>query len=267
MLGRLIKYDMKSISRLALPLTAIIFVTAVLGAVALKVTVIAPDNASGFPIAICITCVVAAFIAIFAYMVVVWILLLHRFYTNLFTDEGYLTFTLPVKPSTLITSKLITATVWTVISVMSAALCAGIILFFGSGKEIINSEWLSYISEFIGYLGANITAVHVIVAVINGLVSTIFSFLLIYLSITLAAVLTRKNKILVAIGVYYGINMIVSIFSTLAELIPTTLLMQGSDTAEYMLTSNILTIIIYSIFSVGAFILCNQLMKRKLNLD
>ena len=43
-------------------------------------------------------------------------LLLYRFYTSTFTDEGYLTFTLPVKRSTILLSKTVNAVIWTILS-------------------------------------------------------------------------------------------------------------------------------------------------------
>ena len=45
-----------------------------------------------------------------AFLILSQILVFMRYYKNFFSDEGYLTFTLPVKRTHLITSKLITAT-------------------------------------------------------------------------------------------------------------------------------------------------------------
>ncbi len=272
MLGRLIKYDMKSVSRLGIPLSAIALVAAIMGAAALKIVVNAPDNASGIPLVVCIMFVVAAFIAIFAYMVVIWILLLHRFYTNMFTDEGYLTFTLPVKPATLILSKLMSAVIWSVASFLVFGICILIIITFGTGSGFANFSWFDGIKELAdsGILGFNL--LYIPVFLVYMLVATVFSYLLIYLSITIAAVITRKNKILVAIGMYYGINMIVSLFTTLGELIPMATISNPYEaTAEIAgqitLTGISINTAIYVVFAAVAFVICNELMKRKLNLD
>lgn len=263
MLGKLIKYDLKSINRLAVPMSGIALIMAILGTLALKVVVNAQD-ASAIPIALCTLCVVASFVAIFAYTVVVWILLLHRFYTNMYTDEGYLTFTLPVKPKLLIISKLITAVIWSLISLLVVLLSVFIIVSFGSGETLVNLGWLGQLKDL---LLADMNLSHVLYGIVYLLVTVTFSFLSIYLSITIAAVITRKHKILVAIGVYYGINTVVSIFTTIIELIHVT----ASDYVQSIGTAvtvwNWFGILMYALFAVVAFVICNELMKRKLNLD
>lgn len=269
MLGRLIKYDMKSVSRLGLPLSIIVLVAAIFGTAALKVVVNAPDNAPGIPIVVCTTCVVAAVIAIFAYTVIVWVLLLRRFYTNMFTDEGYLTFTLPVSSKALISSKLISAVIWSVISSLVSAVCVLMLLIFGSGEKFLNFEWLDWVKQLAEASFISLDIWDLTISAVYMLVSTVFSFLLIYLSITIAAVITRKNKIIVAIGMYYGINMLVSIFTSIGELIPVAatgqmdaVTVSGLDTM-----STTINIIIYAVFAIAAFVVCDQLMKKKLNID
>ncbi len=265
MLGRLLKYDFKSINRLGIPMSGIALIAAIIGTLALKVVTNAPDDASGIPVVLCILCVVASAVAVFAYTVVVWILLLYRFYTNMYTDEGYLTFTLPVKPKHLIISKLITAVVWSLISLIVVLISVIVIVTFGTGNGLVNFEWTNIFSR-LSEVGIN--TADIIYGIIYLFVSVVFSFLIIYLSITIAAVLTRKHKILVAIGVYYGINTVISIFTTIGELIVAALKSQtGAAVDVFMATGGWVSIVIYVVFSVVAFVICNELMKRKLNLD
>ena len=264
MLGRLLKYEFKSINRLAIPISAIALIAAIMGALALKVVVNAPENAAAIPTLICVLCVIASAVAIFAYTVVVWILLLHRFYTNMYTDEGYLTFTLPVKPKLLIISKLITAVVWSLISTVIVVLSVFVIITFGTSESLVNFQWLEGFKE-LSAVGFN--ASHLVFGAIYLLTSVVFSFLIIYLSITIAAVITRKHKILVAIGVYYGISTVVSIFTTLGEIVPNMLMNNAEEFGRVITVWNWFGIAIYIVFSVVAFVVCNELMKRKLNLD
>ena len=264
MLGRLIKYDFKSINRLAVPLSAIALIAGIVGALALKVAVNAPEDASWIPVVLCTLCVIASAVAIFAYTVVIWILLLHRFYTNMFTDEGYLTFTLPVKPKHLLISKLITAIVWSLISLLVVGIAVFIILTFGTSNTLVNFEWFQSLKE-LSSLGLNVG--HLFYGAVYLLVTVVFSFLAIYLSITIAAVITRKHKILVAIGVYYGLNTVVSIFTTLSELIPNVMLTDANDLGQVITAWNWIGVVMYAVFSAVAFVVCNELMKRKLNID
>jgi hypothetical protein len=51
-------------------------------------------------------------------------LLVHRFYKNLLTDEGYLMFTLPVSAHQLVLSKMIVAAFWFLVTIGVVVLCA-----------------------------------------------------------------------------------------------------------------------------------------------
>ena len=68
-------------------------------------------------------------LAIIAACFLVFFIICAHFYRNLMTDEGYLTFTLPVKTSEILWSKLITAMLWTIISVVVIGLC--VLMFVG----------------------------------------------------------------------------------------------------------------------------------------
>ena len=65
---------------------------------------------------------IASIIALIAFVVVTFILVYYRYYKNLFTDEGYLTFTLPVRRQTLYLSKTLNALIWEVASVVVVVL-------------------------------------------------------------------------------------------------------------------------------------------------
>ena len=108
MLGKLFKYDMKQISRIMLPLVLLTFGTTLFGTAALKTVneVVVPME-SGVAQNVLLSSLYMVFgISVFvlcAFAVMAILFTVARFYKNLFTDEGYLTFTLPVtlSPSSL----------------------------------------------------------------------------------------------------------------------------------------------------------------------
>lgn len=55
-----------------------------------------------------------------ATVIITFALVVMRFYRNLYSNEGYLMFTLPVKPGLLLASKLITAYIWVIVSYLIA---------------------------------------------------------------------------------------------------------------------------------------------------
>ena len=108
MLKKLIKYDFKAIFKYWWIAAVASVVMAFLGGVCLSVI----SNDKALPDMIVRISVIGFVLVCFGFVAFVLasvILIIKRYYTNFFTDEGYLTFTLPVKKHQLLNSKLITA--------------------------------------------------------------------------------------------------------------------------------------------------------------
>ena len=93
MLGKLIKYDLKAVSWLLIPLHILLIAASILarfiitsGAYLRTPNAILIMEVAGYVILFVIVTYVTAF------------MIVYRFYKNLFSDEGYLTHTLPVTP-------------------------------------------------------------------------------------------------------------------------------------------------------------------------
>ena len=113
MLKKCLKYDLRAVGRIWWILAASMAGAFIVASLSLRVLVqstLDPDPSSVlltlsiFGGLISILCV----FAIFAAMTVSIILVYWRTYTHFYTDEGYLTFSLPVKRSTLYLSKVLT---------------------------------------------------------------------------------------------------------------------------------------------------------------
>ena len=70
------------------------------------------------------------------------VLMVHRFYKNYLTDEGYLMFTLPVSIHSMIFSKLIVAIVWAVLTVL--------VMLLGFGVAVSDSSSLKMVVQIAG---------------------------------------------------------------------------------------------------------------------
>ena len=89
------------------------------------------------------TMLVFLFVALIAYMLGTQVFLLIRFYRNKFTDEGYLTFTLPVNAHQIFLSSALYILIWQIISGVVAAAAVNIALLFGTAQEgILSTEIL-----------------------------------------------------------------------------------------------------------------------------
>lgn len=285
MLGKLFKYENKSVSKLLTPMALAVIILPVLGALILKMQYIFGDKfedgsivssifslASGIMIFfIVIATISACFISLF--------ILMQRYYKNLFSDEGYLTFTLPVKTGSIILSKLFTAVIWSVIITICTIIGVITFAFFGTSASFVNHEVIDgfckafkQIFEFY-FTGSAVQIIFLIELLISIIVSLFTNILLMYLAITIGCQIAKKHKVLASIGMYFVISSVVSVLSTIIQVITTTTLYGGFDfiyvePALSDVTLILLPSIIFSIIlGVCYFLLNNYILKNKLNIE
>ncbi|MDF2510984.1 MAG: hypothetical protein K0S04_850 [Herbinix sp.] len=261
MLGKLLKHEFKATSRLLLPLFLILAVLTIMDRIVLGLNVFEGIFAtiSGF-----IT--FAYVISIIAVVVVTTVFVIYRFYKNLMTDEGYLMFTLPVKPSELINSKLLVATLWTIVSTI-AILLSLIIVFSGTSYFPEIKDGFALVFEQISLqLGsyANLFYIELFVLII---VSIINNILMVYVSIAIGQ-LINGHKILGSIGAYIVISVIIQIVSVVAlgvfSLILGRTIENVSALPQILFPLVIIGLVVTNILYYWG---TNFLFKRKLNLD
>lgn len=287
MLGKLFKHDMRQLSKVMLPFMVFVFGTTILGTAALK---FARETSYRFNDSIIQTLfsISLYFIfgfsvfALFAYAVLSVFLSVSRYYKNLFTDEGYLTFTLPVNSSSLILSKLFSTLIWTLISVVVVIACIILYITFGGAPigNVINTEFYKTLGEivwsglkwFFSELHASYTFMAAEIVVLE-FVAMVYGILSLFLSITIGSIIAKKHKILASIGIYYLINTSVSTGTTIVI----TLLSfgtfglhhvyadQAADTFVHIFFTCM--ILIYAAIMVAEFLITNHLLKKKLNLQ
>ena len=80
-------------------------------------------------------------VALSVYAIAVQVILLYRFYKNKFTDEGYLTFTLPVKTSHIFWSSFLNMLIWLGISILVVFSVVFLAVLFGTAEHgLINTD-------------------------------------------------------------------------------------------------------------------------------
>ncbi len=133
-----------------------------------------------------------------------------RFYRNFFTDQGYLTFTLPVKRSTLYLSKVITGTVAQL--AVSVAFVLGILTMAVLGAEA-ETDW----STVLGTIGDVIRLydgrplLWILPALLCVLAFVLLSNGMAYLALVIAGTRIRRMQVFAAIGICSGFNYAVQI--------------------------------------------------------
>lgn len=279
MVKKLLKYEFKSVSKILVPLLLVVFALAILLSVMLNINIrrISESETGGnlFMVATGVFMFFAA-IAIIASSVVLVVMLLHRYYKNFFSDEAYLTFTLPVKTHELLLTKYISGFVWmaagTIVMVVSVLLIATV----GTAQsgEIINRSVFSGIGELYALVSDNVGAANTVILIIEYtlliIVKAIYNLSLYYLSITVGSIIAKKHKIFASIGMYFGISAILSIFTSqfgVFSIFGLSNIQTSDDIVSFFKTSFWICLIIYLAIAVGLYFFNHYLLSKKLNLE
>lgn len=219
MLGKLIKHEIMHSARYTMAIYAAAFAAMAVTGVSLLID-------SGWLGAI--SCF-ALYIIGFAAVVVTLVSVIKNFYDTLFSRQGYLTLTLPVKGSSLLLSKIIVSFIWIIVSFCVMALT--LLMIFHYGKErsggTMDSMWeivsMSGILDMLPSAGAIVKFI-VIVAILA--ISTIITYVgYVFFTVTLAntRLLQSHPKFYGGI-IFFGIMMFVNALGNkLTELLPLTI--------------------------------------------
>ncbi len=200
MLGKLLKYELKSTGRIFLPFYIAILVLSIIN----KITIMVFSSVQYFqlPQALLIFLYVAFIIAAFVMTLIVTV---QRFYKNLLGSEGYLMFTVPVTTTQNILAKAITAFLW-ILSTILVTLVSVLIVIPEYG-------WINELPRIIGQVFAEMEnfgfqpAVCVTLFIAAVLLSCIAFIMEIYAAISIGQ-LSNTHKLLASFGAYMGIYMV-----------------------------------------------------------
>ena len=223
MLKKCLKYDFRSVFRLWWIMAVSMLGAAVVGGLGIRFfsqCASSPDVPEGLFVLSTFAMIGSIFclMAMVMGMTVSFILVFWRMYTHFYTDEGYLTFTLPVKRSTLYLSKVIMGTLLQFATILVLILGILFVVLVAppteSGEFFLDFEAFRAIGEFFANAweacGAWVILwVPTVLAIL--LLLGLFQSGLIYLCITIGAVVAKRHKLIAAIGIYYGVNMAVGL--------------------------------------------------------
>lgn len=279
MLGKLLKHEFKATARLFIPI--FIMVTAISVAVRFLVDILYDINNGGTQAGEIFSMIIAFIFGAALVIGMICLILsgpavsLYRFYKNVYTDEGYLTNTLPVKPVSILASKLITGIVWTIVSGAIVVLCflilassSKIILFFAD-DNIYESAYYNALFDFI------LDNIWFIISfMIFGLISVTMSISSVYVSVSIGN-LANRHKVLISIAVYFFLTIVlgmaIGIILVIAgtNFFDTTNLFEDTETfklsGEYTVMIWVYSTVLFIISLIELFV-THLIMKHKLNL-
>lgn len=208
------------------------------------------------------------------------IVMIANFQKSLYGDQGYLSFTLPVKGSTLLISKILSSTVWFVAAfacLMGTIAVTAIVM----KEDILGEETYSMIETLLPmFLGGKAITTIVTTAVVY-MVAYFIQFAVVtiemYFAITLANTRYFQKKytlwtIVFTVGVFYVVEKISSLFS---DNLSMGLSVTGNSisfvydeisASAGSIFINLIDPIIYIVFGVALYYVTFYLMNKKINI-
>lgn len=272
MLGKLIKYEFKALYKKILLCVAGGLLIAILTLLMFQLAVASGGNNIMFQL-FWSSGMVFTVLALLAVSILTLVFIIHRFYTNLYKDEGYLSFTLPVTPSQQLWAKLISGAVWTIVA--SVGVIASFGILFGGIIETAGSyageDIFSYIITTVEYYFSLIgiePGLFVTETIISVLINLFSSMMIIYLCITLGSAIAAKHKVLIAILLYFAITMGISWVTGLVNIIVAGISVDSlmDESTIYHIVTAINSVLHICIFG-AAFGICKSIMTKRLNLE
>jgi len=208
--------------------------------------------------------VMILFFGIILYANATGLILLYRFYKHHFTDEGYLTFTLPATTHQILLSSIVNILIWYVISAVTvivalAAMATPLFVLAQQQAAAILPEMGEVFAEAFGEQWGVLYLVMIISTFLGQLILPLTA-------ITIGAQVTKKYKLLAGVGIYIGLNMAVSFISGIVSTVVGitsvfTMEMETMMTVTYLVPS-----VLYLGIAVGGYFLMHYLVTNKLNL-
>lgn len=284
MLGKLFKYENKALSKTVLPLGIGVLLVALFGSLMMKLNMLVSHwikhNSTVVSLVRSVTGTLFVFsiIAIISASVVAVFIIMQRYYRSLFTDEGYLTFTLPVKIRDILFSKVFAGVLWSLFVMVCTLLGVFLILLFGTTRTLMNTDFLHTLREaWRVFLQVQIPDMNLPVFLLQMLVlmlaSMLQQFLLIYLAITLGNQVAKKHKVLGAVAMYFVVYAICQSINAVLIIVGSTVVggMQFFDTFKptpillhwFLLGTTLLALVYAAVF----FVVNHRIIKNKLNLE
>lgn len=277
MLKKLLKYDFRAVFKYWWIAAVTSLALSVLGGFCIRLLTSGrelPGVMYIFP-TLSLVLVVIGYVA-FMLLSLIWVYV--RFYKNFYTDEGYLTFTLPVKRVQLLNSKLIMSVTTSMATGVVLVLSVLVMLGIGTSDQSFVREFVRNFQELRNMLGQELgwyMGLYAIESILFMILSASFATLFIFCCITFASIITKKAKILCAIAIYYVANGIMSFFiqmftvfglqsiMTWLQKLPDT----GGGEKPVLALIFLVALLFMALFNALLYTLQYWMMDRKLNLS
>lgn len=284
MLGKLLKHEWRAVWKVPTLLIAVLMLIAAAAGCTFALP-IWDSEWIGLPLS-GVMIIVMFYFAMIAVGIGIMIYFAVRYYKNMYTDEGYLTHTLPVTARSLLINKVITMTAWNLIG--GIAVIVSLFVFGGVTFLALVSKDSSYARELVEAF-AQLPAVlrelwnEPALRGINGFCASIvflvlassFSGTMMIIGAINLGQMVRKHRILGAVGAYFAISCAMQFLTTI--IIMPIMMMQINSAIDDMymeaspfpvLTPMYVIIGVVSLgVAIGLYFVSEYLVRRQLELE
>lgn len=234
MLAKLFAYELRALAKPAAVMLAIMVVAGIAGSACFGASM-AVSEAAGYgssyvtmaslassaTVVMILGALFCGFL-VWASIAALYVFVIMRFYRTMFTDEGYLTLTLPVRTRTLVMAKFWAAYLLLVVFAFTAmALYAGMVATVAGGDVNAVTGVLSVMGGWSAFISDGGVA-GVLASVFNTVVTCAYAIGLAFACLTLGAWRARRHKVAAAVGIYLGFGWVISFLFSAAGVIAMT---------------------------------------------
>ena len=266
MFGKLMKYELKATYKWYLIISGVLAILSIFaGLLASSVITGASTFTENTALTIGSIVVLVIFAGYIGLTLTNYIIIIRRFYNNIFGREGYLTWTLPTGSHTVLLVKVTSALIWSIFCFVSLIL--SLLIFLG----VIGLAQQQNIFEALGPVFEKIGSSLILQSLLFQLLATISGILMLYCAISLGQ-LFINSRIVMAFVFGFILWVVLSIIGRLFPSISISELSRtatmSSDTLSDILVVNFIPAYIYEVVKIVAmYFTVHYVTKFKLNLQ
>lgn len=270
MFGKLLKYEFKSAGKWYLGLYGIIAILSVVLGLWIQTLILrSREDISNFNNSatmdtegwLFMLTIIIFTLIIGGLMISTLLLILRRFYKNIYSRQGYLTMTLPVTSHQILLSKLVAAIIWQVLALLMVFVSFAIIIGLATIPVWHEMDWSAPFSEL-----GRVADFGTILRVLGyASVSTVTSILLMYFAISLGQ-LFRDHRILLAVVFYFGMTTVLGIIESMINVSLLSNMEDLSNPLDFFAVYPIMTVIDI-LLAIGFYFGTHYIMTKKINLQ
>lgn len=266
MLRRLVKYDMRAISRVALPMYLVAGIISLLCCGVLYFTFGFAEEIDSVFSAFMITgsLYLIGILTVAVMVVITVVAVASRYYRSVFGDEGYLNMVIPVSRRQFLNAKIISSVIWVLSSVLVAGACLVVSVLLPTllYDTSLISEAIDLLKAEAGMNGEEkaLLVFAFVMQITVSLFDLVKDVMLVITAITVGSVIFKSFRICACILLYFGITFVEQMACTLIK----TAIAFATSSSWVTVTLNVIfeLLVISVTFAVGYLASAFSLEKR-----